>query len=735
MTDDRAVESTMARSRWPAPDPDAGARPADGVLSADRAGVRQPGSAPIDILIVDDEPSNLAVLEAVLDDPSYRLIRAESADQALLALIEHEFALLILDVRMPDLSGFELAKLVKQRKRIASVPIIFLTAYDDTDQIVLEGYGSGAVDFLSKPVNPTVLRSKVAVFAELHTKERALSLANQALRSEVAERKRAEDALRELNETLERRVSERTEALRQADRKLQVMMSSITDGLFMLDRDRRFTYCNEQGARILGLQVERMLGRSLSELFPPERADRFLDGYERAVRTQQTVSFVDQCPAPLNTWLQCHCYPSDEGLAVYFHDVTDRLQMEARREEVLAAEQAARTEGERLARNKDEFLASLSHELRSPLAAIVTWATVLERPNLDPQTVRKGIDAIGRNARAQAKLVDDLLDMNRVISGRLRMDFQTLDLVAVASTAVDATRPAFLAKGISLEVELTASPLPIRGDELRLQQVASNILTNALKFTPAGGSVRVAAAGGLEQVELIVADTGVGIDAAFLPNIFERFSQADGSAAREHGGMGLGLSIVKTLVRMHGGEVTAYSGGRGQGATFTVRLPRWTSRSSTATVRPAIAGTAGADGWPAAPARAGTVASLHGVSVLLVDDHSDLLDVQHRLLSDAGAEVTIAGSAAEGLEYLRARRFDVLLSDLGMPGMDGYELIDHVRTRLGIDATRLPAAAITAFVRPEDQQRALQAGYQACLTKPVAAGDLEYLVYRLARLP
>ena len=676
---------------------------------------------PINILIVDDEPANLLVLETVLDDPGYQLVRAQTADQALLALVEAEFALLILDIRMPGMTGFELAQIIKERKKTAGVPIIFLTAYYDKDQHMLEGYETGAVDFLNKPVNPAVLRSKVSVFADLHRKNRAITLANSTLLAEVAERRRAEDQLRDLNETLERRVSERTKALHEADRKLQLMMNSITDGLLMLDRDWRFTYCNEQGARLLGTRPEQMVGASVWQMFAHIAGSPFEAGLRHAVAARQTVSFEAYYPEPLSKWLQCHCYPSDDSLSVYFHDISDRHEVDVRREQLLAAEQAARGESERVARAKDEFLASLSHELRTPLAAILGWARVLERPGIDETTLRRGIEAIARNAQAQAQLVADLLDVSRIVSGKLLMTMEQLDINTVAAAAVDTARPVFAAKGVGLGLKLAHEPLrEIIGDPVRLHQIVANLVNNALKFTHAGGLVTLSTQVNEQYVELAVSDSGQGIAVDFLPHLFERFSQADGSAARVHGGLGLGLSIVRNLMDLHAGSVTARSEGIGHGATFSLRFPRATNAMALALRAASLPAAPGNGANPKHLAGSEGVVDLKGLRVLMVDDHADILEAERRMLSDCGAEVTAVSSAEQALHCLRSARFDVLLSDLGLPHMDGYGLIDAVRTTLGLSAAELPAAAVTAFVRPEDHQRALQAGYQACILKPMS---------------
>lgn len=692
-------------------------------------GEREPAmlAQPINILIVDDEPANLVVLESVLSDASYRLVRAQSADEALMALMREEFALLVLDVHMPGMSGFELAEMVKERKKTAGVPIIFLTAYYDQDQHMLAGYGSGAVDYLNKPVNPAVLRSKVAVFADLHRTSRELARANSILRSEVRERQRADEALRSLNESLERRVVERTEALTRADQKLQAMMDSITDGLHTLDKDWCFTYCNKQGASLLGMRVDQLIGRNIWELFPSMTATRFREGYSRAVQTRQTVSFEECHPGETpGRWLECHCYPSDEGLSVYFHEITERHQAQDLREQLLAAEQAARSEGERVARAKDDFLTTLSHELRTPLAAILGWATVMKRAGTNEETLRRGLDAITENAKIQTNLVSELLDTSRIVAGKLHIELERLDLNVVAASCADTLKPLAQSKGVSIDLSLAAGTrMELMGDRGRLSQIALNLLSNALKFTPKGGVVNLSTCVDGSMLEMMVADTGVGIGEDFLPHLFDRFSQADGSAARTFGGLGLGLSIVKDLVELHAGTISAHSAGKGHGSSFVVRFP-------IAPV-PSIASdgkTMGVWEGDVLPGRT----EIGGVRVLIVDDHDDVLEAGRRLLTDCGAVVEVARSGQEALNWLEKASFDVLLSDLGMPGMDGYQLIKEVRASLNSSVAQLPAAAVTAFVRAEDQRRALDAGYQTFLQKPVSPAALAAAVTALARL-
>jgi PAS domain S-box-containing protein len=689
----------------------------------------------INILIVDDEPTNLVVLETVLSDPSYRLVRAQSAEQALLALMQEEFALLVLDIHMPGMTGFELAQMVKERKKTSHIPIIFLTAYYDQDQHMLAGYGSGAVDYLNKPVNPAVLRSKVSIFADLHRKSRELLQANSILKTEIRERLRAEEELRELNESLERRVAERTEALVRSDQKLQSVMDSITDGFYTLDHDWRFTYCNEQGARLFGMSTGDLLGGVIWDLFPKMKGTGFYEGYMKAAQTRNTVSVEELYSDLPAKWFECHCYPSEDGVSVYFHEITERREAEALREQLLAAEQAARIEGDRVARAKDEFLTSLSHELRTPLAAILGWAMVLKRPGIDVQTLQRGIDAITKNAQAQTQLVSELLDTSRIVSGKLHVELERIDLNSVAAAAVDTLRPSAQAKGVSIElVPNTETRLELMGDVGRLAQIATNLLTNAVKFTPSAGAVTVATRRDGSHVELIISDTGDGIRQEFLPYLFDRFSQADGSAARIHGGLGLGLSIVRDLVELHAGTIAAQSRGKDLGSTFVVRFPAAPAVDPGEDTGLAVRGQEAVGAAASAESeRPRTETTLGGVRVLLVDDHDDVLEVERRLLSECGAVVGTAASAEDALRLLKTQMFDVLLSDLGMPGMDGYQLIGIIRTSQDQGLARMPAAAVTAFVRAEDRQRALAAGYQAFLRKPVSPTALVTTVAELAR--
>lgn len=403
--------------------------------------------------------------------------------------------------------------------------------------------------------------------------------------------------------------------------------------------------------------------------------------------------------------------------------------IEAQREQWLDAERAARLEGERVALIKDEFLATLSHELRTPLAAIVGWAGVLKRSQADAEVVRRGVDAIARNGAAQARLIDDLLDMNRIVSGKLKMDMELLDAEVVCHLAVDTLRPTAEAKGVRLTLKLGDNRrYLIRSDATRLQQIITNLLGNAVKFTPKGGTVSLTVdALPSAMVRFCVRDNGVGIDPKFLPFLFDRFSQANGSASRAHGGLGLGLSIVKQLVALHNGWVSAHSDGVGHGASFTMLLPCAEPRTQTSaplqtqamTVQPTTAPAPLASATQADPRD-----ELGGLLVLLVDDQEDVLELCRRLLVDSGALVQTAASGSAALVVLREQTPDVLVSDIGMPDMDGYQFLAHVRDELKLTAQRLPAVALSAFTRPVDHARAMQAGFGAYVDKPIVPNRL-----------
>ena len=408
-------------------------------------------------------------------------------------------------------------------------------------------------------------------------------------------------------------------------------------------------------------------------------------------------------------------------------EVAAREEAEADREQLLESERRARADVERTSQMKDEFLATLSHELRTPLNAILGWSQILRaRGAADGEALAEGLSVIERNARVQVQLIEDLLDMSRIISGKLRLDVQRVHLQEGVRAAIATVQHAADAKEIRLQVVLDPLVGPVRGDPNRLQQCFWNLLSNAIKFTPKGGRVQV----GLQRVnshlEVCVVDSGQGIAPAFLPHVFERFRQADATSTRQHGGLGLGLSIVRSLVEMHGGSVRADSAGEGTGATFCIELP-------VMVVHPGEPRDGRAH--PRAPApNAAPIEhpSLAGVSVLAVDDDPDARNLLRRVLEECGARVVMAGSAKEGLALVRAERPDMIVSDIGMPGEDGYAFIRQVRELKPDEGGRTPAAALTAFARAEDRTRALRAGFQMHMAKPIEPTELTAVVASLA---
>jgi len=510
---------------------------------------------------------------------------------------------------------------------------------------------------------------------------------------------------------------------------LAAVVESSDDAIITKTLDGTITSWNASAARLLGYVADEIIGQPITVLIPPDRqeeeqhiianlrAGNRIEHYE-TVRVAKGGRLIDVSLtiSPLRGQTG-----EVVGASKILRDVTERKRIErdmqellAERNQLLASERAARSEAERLSASKDEFLALLSHELRTPLNAILGWTQILRSGSLAPANLEKGLGVIERNVRAQTQLVDDLLDMSRIISGQMRLEVQPVMPYAFVQGAVESARPAADARGVRLEAILDPGAGPVSGDANRLQQVVWNLISNAIKFTPRGGHVQVNFERVNSNIEICVADSGIGIQPDFLPHIFERFRQADATTTREHGGLGLGLSIVKHIVELHGGTVVANSDGEGQGATFRVRLPvavsRWNPnrshehpRSSQRLAVPFVN------------------ADLSNLVVLVVDDDPDSRDLLHRLLSDCGATVTAAASAAEALAATDNQRPDLLISDIGMPETDGYQLLRSLRANSDV---RFPAIALTAFARSEDRTRALLAGFVAHVSKPVEPAEL-----------
>lgn len=530
------------------------------------------------------------------------------------------------------------------------------------------------------------------------------------------------------------------EALQKSEERLRLLVENVKDyAIFMLDPQGCVASWNTGAERIFGYQEAEILGQPISHFFPPE-----------AIRQGVPEQELQQAVADGRSEQECWhvrkdgtCFWANEvtttlrdetgllrGFSKVTRDITARKQAEEERAQLLVREQAARAEAEAANRTKDEFLSIVSHELRTPLAAILLWAELLRDGSLDSATTAQALEIIERNAKSQSKLIEDLLDISRIITGNLRLSVHLVDLVPVIQSAVDTLRLAVEAKEIQLQLVLNTSGAQVLGDVQRLQQIVSNLLSNAVKFTPKGGQVEIRLTYTDSEACIVVSDTGRGITPEFLPYVFERFRQASSATTRSQGGLGLGLAIVKHLVQLHGGTVRAVSPGEGKGATFTVSLPLATTstRKMGEQQRTNPDNTEGKlfDSLP----------SLEGLWVLVVDDEADMRQVIAMVLKQGGADVTAVASASEAMEVLTAnpsgRKPDVLLCDIGMPGEDGYALLRRVRALSVEQGGQIPIAALTAYAREEERRQALLAGFQLHVPKPVNPSELITVVANLA---
>ncbi|HWW86625.1 MAG TPA: ATP-binding protein [Vicinamibacterales bacterium] len=546
------------------------------------------------ILIVDDQPRNLDVLEAMLGDMDCTLVRATSADEALLSLVRNDFAALVLDIKMPGMSGIELATLIKQRKRSQHVPILFLTAHSVNDEDVLKGYGVGAVDYLSKPINSDILRSKVGVFVELFRKTRDLGALNAVLQGEIAERENAQAALELANQDLELRVRERTGALNRAHQgvreneerlRMALEVAQIAAWEWHLGSDQmqwstdpEILFAFPKGSFGPELRIFRTVHPQDRPRVEEATVTALKTGtYEaqyRAVRPDGTVVWIKE---------RGRVFPDADGdrMVGISRDVTAEREAAQERERLLRSERAARDEAENQSRLKDEFLATLSHELRTPMNAILGWLSILESGK-PIREIHSALAVITRNAQLQAKLIDDLLDMNRLMAGNIQLDVAPVDVATLLQTTMQSLQPAANARGVQMIASVDTNVGEILADARRLQQVLWNLVHNALKFSTTDGRVEIHVQRTGDGLEITVKDNGQGISPSFLPHVFERFRQQDASPTRAVFGLGLGLSIAKHLVELHGGEITAHSAGEGQGARFVVWVPPIPRGSETA---------------------------------------------------------------------------------------------------------------------------------------------------------
>jgi PAS domain S-box-containing protein len=542
------------------------------------------------VLIVDDQPRNLDVLEAMLGGTDCALVRASSADEALLCLVRDEFAALVLDIRMPGMNGIELATLIKQRKRSQNVPILFLTAHSVDEDDVLRGYGAGAVDYLSKPVNAEILRSKVGVFVDAFRKARALADLNVALQREIAQREEAQAALQFANQELEHRVQERTNELTRAHREVHENEERLRMALEVA-RIGAWEWDLRSGQMRWSADPEGLFGfpegsfgqdqRIMHAIHPDDRAraeaaisaalrSGIYEAEYRVVRTDGSIAWITERGRVFSD--------ADGGRMVGIsRDVTSERMASVERERLLKSERRARDEAERQSRLKDEFLATLSHELRTPMNVILGWIEILISGK-STRDVSSILAVLQRNATLQAHMIDELLDMSRLSSGNIRLDVARIDIASILHATIQGLAATAEARFVQVHETTPAEGVEMDGDARRIEQILRNVLHNAIKFTPAAGHVYARAERVDDGVSVTVEDDGCGISPTFLPFVFERFRQEDAGTTRQSSGLGLGLAIVKHLVELHGGTVSVHSDGPGRGASFTVHLPASVSK-------------------------------------------------------------------------------------------------------------------------------------------------------------
>jgi PAS domain S-box-containing protein len=516
------------------------------------------------------------------------------------------------------------------------------------------------------------------------------------------------------------------ESLRVSNERFRLMADTAPVFIWMADVTKGRNWFNKRWLDFTSRTLEQEAGFGWTQNVHEDDLAHCLQVYAEGFETRQPFrsEYRVRRADGMARWLIERANPLFEGPGGSFSgyigscvDITETKQLQAEREETLKAERAAREEAERVGRLKDEFLATVSHELRTPLNAILGWSTLMRRLEPGSEDHKRGLETIERNARVQGQIIADLLDMSRIISGKVQLDVQSLDLSEVVNAALDAVRLSMEAKKLRVRVTLDAKAGRLRGDPGRLQQVFWNLLTNAVKFTPAGGRIDVIMERVNSHVEVSIEDSGIGIKPEFLAFVFDRFRQADSSTTRRHGGLGLGLSIVKHLVELHGGSVRVKSAGEGQGATFVVALPISVMRTEDTghLERPAFSDV---------DVSTIELPSLAGVRALVVDDQEDARILMCRLIEEHGGQCALAASGEEALRILGQEDVNIIISDIGMPGFDGYELIRKIRANPAPGIRNLPAIALTAYARADDRQRALLAGFQMHVSKPVEPREL-----------
>ena len=668
--------------------PEPAPAPATGAVAEPRA---QPAQSTPRILVVEDDAKMRRVLELLLSG-HWTVETSADAASAIAAIRERPPDLVLTDLLLPGMDGYDFLRQLRAEAGTRTLPVIVISGLtEEADR--LRALEAGANDYLIKPFSERELMLRVTTHLEMGF-----------LRREAA--------------------------LRESETQLRAILEGALDAVVGMDANGDVIDWNAQAEATFGYTRAEAVGRRLAELIIPsplreahyKGLERYFETGEAPIlnrRVEVEAQRKDGSRVPIELAITVVKGWGFYRFNAFARDISDRRAADTERNRLLEEAREAN-------RMKDEFLAMLSHELRTPLSAIVGWAHMLRTGGLDEPTVARAIETIDRNAKVQNQLIEDILDVSRIVAGKFHLDMRSVDLVRIVEAAIDTVSPLAASRGVQLRQDLSAEIgpcCPAIGDPDRLQQVVWNLLTNAIKFTPRGGvvTVEVRRQDDPAEFEIVVRDTGQGISADFLPHIFERFRQA-GTGARRHGGLGLGLSIVRHIVEMHGGTVMATSAGEGQGSVFTLRLPV-VEVGEDGQRMPALSREEG--GLEEAP-------RLDGVRVLVVEDEADARHLLAAVLQKRGARVFMAASGAEALEMLERDRPDVLLSDIALQDQDGYDLIRKVRSLSPERGGRIPAAALTGYGRLEDRMRALSAGFQLHAAKPVEPAELIAVVASLA---
>src|SRR5258708_14507618 len=653
-----------------------GAGDGRGKLKTERSVAKRigPAEATASILMVDDRPANLLALEAILDPLEQRLVKVDSGEEALKKIREEDFAVILMDVRMPGMDGLRTIELIKQREESARIPIILLTAVSIDSSDIVGGYALGAVDFILKPFDAEILRSKVSVFVDLYLKEQMIKRQAELLR----QRER---------EAFERRSEQRFRAL----------MDALPQCVWAARSDQQFLYWNKRAGEYSGERGKDPVSFAevVQQVHPEDQA---------MVAAEWEAATQADTDATCQARLRRH---SDGALAWFLIRIVPLRESEKLTGWIVAAtdidaQHHALEQAEAANRMKEEFLAIVSHELRNPLNAIKVWTHLLRQGTLDPKKQEKAMEAIERNVDLQTSLVEDILDVSSIVRGWMKLTLRPQLLAPIVEAAIAAVKPGAEAKGLELQYDGEAPTETVSADAERLQQVFWNLLSNAVKFTPREGKVTVRVSRQGHQAVVMVRDTGQGIRPDFLPYAFDRFRQAESPYTRINGGLGLGLAIARQLVELHGGNITADSEGAAKGSTFWILLP----------VKQKVSQPRLEEHQQKEQSGVGCE-----LSVLVVEDQLDSREALAEALESLGARVKTAASVHDALQLLETETPSVMISDIAMPQADGFELIRKVREH--IPSETMPAIAITGLSRLAEQDKAHAAGLQVCIGKPV----------------